>query len=802
MRRGTRLSSREIKSVLKYYRGCIEQEDHLAQIFDVSKEGTLFYSTIIQDEELFHKNATTIDLQKSEQTNHCLHHLSTRQHKSMYYGYPIYKDKNGKITPVFLTEVTVQETGDTVQCTRKSDQTELNKGLLIQNGYEPEEIKKITSELEQEPDPLIKLEKIQELLSSTHHNHSPQLDQKNLSEHHPNQILNKAIIYFDEHTAITHGLLLELQKLITTKYTELKTTALSPLFGNRPPRTTHHPQTQKNLLEIYPMNPSQEHAVHNALTNPVTVITGPPGTGKSQVVLNIIANAVYHNKTVLFASKNNKAVDVVTEKLNTILSHPLLVRMGTKPHRKNAKNRIQNLLARTPFPLNPSRLKQNETELHRLTTTLNQINTQHSTQQNKTYQPSTTKKPYWTLRHTRTKKIQEQSIYSPKTMITPLTPEEQEQKKTELQKEKIKVSREIFEQDWLHKINTQTPTLQHHISRYLEVSERLEHYIKNPRIWTQLDITQKKELEKILPILPVWIVTNLSAKNSLPFTPAAFDIVIIDEASQCDIPSALPLLYRAKQVVIIGDPKQLRHISLLKETQENSLAASHKIKHLLLDYSYTKHSLYDLMERIIMIQGTQPLLLNEHYRSHRDIISFSNEYFYGGKLIIRTNEKNLIVTPDIPQGIIWVDVHGTTAPSKSPYCLEEVDQVITLLKQFKVHEKTQVSFGVVTLFRAQMEKILEKISSDEYLQNRGLTVGTAHKFQGDEKDVIIFSLAVSEGVRSSTLHWIENTQQLINVAITRAKSLVIIVGDKQICCQTQGLLNETIKYTERKNMQK
>ena len=76
--------------------------------------------------------------------------------------------------------------------------------------------------------------------------------------------------------------------------------------------------------------------------------------------------------------------------------------------------------------------------------------------------------------------------------------------------------------------------------------------------------------------LPCWAVTSLSATR-IPFQPNFFDILVIDEASQCDIASILPLLYRSKSVVIIGDPKQLRHISVLRKQQDVQLMTKHDV---------------------------------------------------------------------------------------------------------------------------------------------------------------------------------------------------------------------------------
>ncbi len=78
---------------------------------------------------------------------------------------------------------------------------------------------------------------------------------------------------------------------------------------------------------------------------------------------------------------------------------------------------------------------------------------------------------------------------------------------------------------------------------------------------------------KITSILSCWAITSLSARGRVPFEPAFFDLLVIDEASQCYIASAIPLLYRAKRAVIIGDPKQLRHISALPQRQDRQLLA-------------------------------------------------------------------------------------------------------------------------------------------------------------------------------------------------------------------------------------
>ena len=369
-----------------------------------------------------------------------------------------------------------------------------------------------------------------------------------------------------------------------------------------------------------------------------------------------------------------------------------------------------------------------------------------------------------------------------------------------LKKKKIEVSRQLFEGYWLSKIKDLDIADENSVSRYFNSSEELERYVEND-YWRKFN-NQKNSLETIQSFLPIWVVTNLSVKSSLPLIPNIFDILVIDEASQCDIASALPLMFRAKQVVVIGDPKQLRHISNIQDSDDKQLAVDNNCTELYTDYAYSKNSIYDLSERIVKSEKISPILLNQHYRSHKDIINFSNEYFYERKLNVMTDESNLVPEKEHPRGIIWNDVKGRTSKTKSPYNAEECRETLKLLKSFSESNLKGVSFGVVTLFRAQSERIFHMIKKTRSLNEMDITVGTAHRFQGAEKDIILFSPGVSTGVKQMTLNWIKTTDQLINVAITRARSSLIIVGDKKKCNEAGGILMNLVDYSESTDQKK
>jgi very-short-patch-repair endonuclease len=289
------------------------------------------------------------------------------------------------------------------------------------------------------------------------------------------------------------------------------------------------------------------------------------------------------------------------------------------------------------------------------------------------------------------------------------------------------------------------------------------------------------------------VVTNLSIRNALPLEPALFDLVIIDEASQCDIPSALPLLFRARRALIIGDPRQLSHISTLKQSEEETLASQHGVADLLAAWSYNRRSFYSLAEGILTERGGCPLFLAEHYRSHPAIVDFSNQEFYQGQLILRTRLENLHERLRGEQlGLFWHDVRGPVLRSSHSATNEiEVRAVIDLLDEWArtgLLFRDSVSFGVVTPFRLQVERIEDAIRRRPWWErvNPRLTVGTAHRFQGDERDVMIFSPVVADGMPEKLAQWVAYTDQLLNVAITRARGALHVVGDRAACRQFEG----------------
>lgn len=283
-------------------------------------------------------------------------------------------------------------------------------------------------------------------------------------------------------------------------------------------------------------------------------------------------------------------------------------------------------------------------------------------------------------------------------------------------------------------------------------------------------------VNRFIDVFRLMSVTSLSVKSSFPLKDDLFDILIIDEASQCDVASALPLILRAKQVVVIGDPKQLKHISKVEPEEELAIKRHLKLSGVV-HLKYADASLWDYArDWLPWCENAKPCVLENHYRCHADIIGYSNEIFYStltfGGLTVRTPRCE---NWELSEGIKWVDIKGRQQSNSINVNVEEVKASVDIAVKLAKKSLT-ASIGIVTPFKVQAERINECIPAE--LRER-VVVDTVHKFQGDEKDVMIYSLVVTDNSPDSKIRWIDyKVPNLVNVAVTRAKHLLVIVGNK------------------------
>ncbi|MFD6149329.1 DEAD/DEAH box helicase [Streptomyces sp. NPDC060243] len=313
--------------------------------------------------------------------------------------------------------------------------------------------------------------------------------------------------------------------------------------------------------------------------------------------------------------------------------------------------------------------------------------------------------------------------------------------------------------------------------------------------WPQLKkVLGRSETSMNAPAVAGWAVTSLSARR-FPPDPALFDLVVIDEASQCAIPQVLPLLFRARRALVIGDPMQLTHITKISPHREalirrgNGLRSDWLEKHHL---AYRRHSAFHAAEQ--SAGGT--LLLDEHFRCHPHIAEVSNQFFYDGGLTILTDTRGRPALAD-RSAVIWTDVAGRAArpPFGGSWRNEnEIRKVHDSVRYLLDQLPPEATVGVVTPFTAQAEALRKSLSP--YDEER-LRIGTVHTFQGGERDVMVFSLVVGEGMHPGSVAWVGEQLNLWNVAITRARSHLIVVGDKDLWRKRGGVGGALLEAVER-----
>jgi len=910
-----------LKNLIKYYTEIVER-DSLSKIsFPSFKQGEDFVSIC----NSLNQEYSTIDkdIKLKRETKFFKQLTLTSNASSVYYGWPTFariaNTKSGKqyswIEPIFLLKGEYSPTDSKI--TLIKEYPRLNDAILSSLTDTQEEKLQIIEELgineleELDENGLIPIwEKLISLfpgLVLAEPIGKSDLVKRDFNNIEKTAVYNSSTLILASSPRYSRALLREL-KLLNDNNTLSKakdTSMEAVLFSKNEKR-----KSSSKISQISQLNKSQRNAVTNAFSNNLSVITGPPGTGKSQVVLNILSTAFEKGKSVLFSSKNNKAVDVVCERILEKIKFPLNLRLGSRTAErdyttefldlldsvlagnvnkdeifsrytmdKNIHERIKkkyysitNTLEKTAETRNKINQldkdigklekvisKKNITKLKKLkykkSTSLKTANDEYDKLKHKHKWPLSKKiigffsiqlvyndlhkycvelntiignvgslpketdekiDPYGKfLKNFPTfhkfihlyNKIQKESKKIPANNLKKLR-----NRVKETEKEFIQSSIDYIESLGKYRISILTQDEREALTSYHSLMRQLSGAYPGNQAYAKLKKQQATVFKKVMKILPVWSVTNLSAGNQFPIEANLFDLLVIDEASQSDIASALPMLYRSKNTVIIGDPQQLTHIASIGNNENNLLMNKYNlIEEKFLRFSYRDNSLF-ACARGSVGDDDNVTLLNEHYRSHFSIIEFSNQEWYEGNLEINTNYDNLFFPPEGRNFLEWINVKGNTIRPNNRSALNKIEgeKVLALLRKFHETYSDQgmtPSIGIVTPFNAQAkffrDSIVEQYDESEIRENI-LIADTAHKFQGDERDIIIFSPVISQGVHnnSGTINFLQRTSNLFNVSVTRARSILWIVGDKSRCVDSGvGYLKNFVEWVEEKKFE-
>ena len=633
----------------------------------------------------------------------------------------------------------------------------------------------------------------------------------------------------DDGRGASRFLLEELEVLARRK--DWNETAAAFLIGERL-RTAGRGQASSKmpLAGPLPCNGSQESALDRIRREPLTIVTGPPGTGKTQLVVNAVTNAWLDGETVLVASTNNGAVNVAVERANGDMGPGMLLRTGNREAREALADRVTEAVAASAEDRTSKEQLGNagsaaaaDAELARtaarrarlladlaaaaelsrkLAEAVDDLERLARGLWRQDRAPdiaiSSRVVERWALRVRRAWFFRRRRIRrllaavrceQPDTSLDDLARwAALDQTRTALKNELARTEARIGDPatslqrangDWAAASMTAARSAIR--AGFKEGKQALSALARAGLGGYSLAKTIRDSFRHARG----WACTALSMQRSFRLERGLFDLVIIDEASQCSLATALPLAYRAKRLAVIGDPNQLTPVITLSDVLLQKMAASERFDDDDLarrGAHYKEGSAYFAFAHVLEGDSQQPIVLDEHYRCHPHIARWFNHEFYQGALTVLTDVARM---PRSQRSIGWIDVSGEAArgPAASWTNVAEAEravQEITALLRAGCR-----SVGVVTPFAAQAALINRLARHDEHLGAERLAAsdfgcGTAHRFQGGERDAIVVSAVLTPGIPGRTAAWVERERFLINVAVSRARQSLVVLGHREI----------------------
>lgn len=558
---------------------------------------------------------------------------------------------------------------------------------------------------------------------------------------------------------------------------------------------------------IYPfgVNESQLEAVEQAFTSQISLIEGPPGTGKTQTILNIIANIVLRGNTVAILSNNNAAVGNVYEKLGKVGLDYVVAKLGSEQNRTDFFKDVPAVPSETPAPA-PSMdhiqavLQELKQHLHaqdavaRLQAEIDELTIEQRyllqwQRENMVVAPVPLEK--YRLSPRKSSDLMAYLAYLAANRIR--------------LKDRIdlllnfKILRTKPFDDWekrksaiyalqLHYYENALRDKESALAAYREALERgnfrallddlaagsmahLKHYLHQhvPHQEAFDAENYRTKFNEFVKRFPIIGSSTHSIVNSIGGG-AMLDYVIIDEASQQDIVPGILALGCARNLIIVGDRKQLPHIPA-------NLGIAPPAEF----YDCDKYSLLDSC--VGVFNDSIPVtLLKEHYRCHPRIIQFCNQQFYDNRLVP--------MTQDAGEKSLKLLVTAKGNHTRNNANRRELDSLLETLKWDGESDwDSENGRGFIAPYNAQVTLSRAHLPAD-------FVKDTVHKFQGRECDEIVFSTVLDKKHSSQRGLTFVDDPHLVNVAVSRARNKFTLVTGDDVFAANNGHIAALVRYIE------
>lgn len=294
------------------------------------------------------------------------------------------------------------------------------------------------------------------------------------------------------------------------------------------------------------------------------------------------------------------------------------------------------------------------------------------------------------------------------------------------------------------------------------------------RVLSPREIMEKGALKTMLQLKPCWLMSPLSISQLLPLDSGLFDVIIFDEASQVTVEDAIPSIFRASTMIVVGDDKQMPPTAFFSSESTDDEEEDEE----------TASSVLDLASQVY-----PSVLLEWHYRSRAEaLIAFSNRAFYGGRLIAAPNPQTLISSG----AIHFHRIQEGYFNSRDGNTIEADAVINNLIEQLK--NNPHQSYGIIAMGVSQatalQDSLEQRMNADRTIgeliekamqykegeADAGLFIKNLENVQGDERDVILLSVGYAPQSKDKNLRLgfgplsKKGGGRRLNVAVTRAKS--------------------------------
>ncbi|MBN2804281.1 MAG: AAA family ATPase [Deltaproteobacteria bacterium] len=549
---------------------------------------------------------------------------------------------------------------------------------------------------------------------------------------------------------------------------------------------------------------SQQEAINRFLGSSFTALQGPPGTGKTTLIKNIAAHTVVEQITLyaktgemaphmlIVTSTNNRAVDTailpIFESINNNIHGPALRGGNRAVCRTRLIEQLNSALiwikrheaSFEPDAINEN-LKQAVREFNKLFTTFEKAAESIKKRERKL-------------------KLKESGIV----------------------RNNIIKSREHLDElkHGLFNLSMNIRTL-YTLARAAVFTDAIEEFIEfledNP---SPRQFAKKKTLfwKRITTLFPVWGSTLLSLGNMFEDSTYQSTRIIIDEAGQCHPAYGISALLRSGAVLVTGDVNQLTPLFQLSKKDEERIYKKLVPADINIDPEFrVSNESTTSVQMLAQKCDTDILALTDHFRCQKEIIEIS-DILCDYNLTVHTPKKNIThIVPYLDHPVILIPQNGTQQREGSSwYNNDELETVLRIVNDLLKRDILPGDIGIITPYRAQLYKLEKALKINGFpverpieledtkeLKNQtstksknSIAIGTVHRFQGGEREIIIFSSVVTN---TKSLQFLNNSVNLLNVTVSRAKTNLITVGDLEIL-KKGGLTNKLVKRCKIKSV--